>query len=117
MDEKERENQEKRQYYRVEYPDPLRPTVKIRKHAFEIVNISEKGVMFVVEKKTAFGRWVSGEVTFSDGETVGIEGKIVRKHKNNIGMFLTIKHIPYPKILSEQRMIARFTPEDNSSGE
>ena len=117
MDEKKRENQEKRRYYRVEYPASARPSLKIRKHEFEIVNISEKGVMFVADKKTAFGRWVSGEVTFSDGETMGIEGKVVRKHENNIGMSLTIKPIPYSRILSEQRLLARFKPDDDSSGE
>ena len=114
---KRKENQEKRRYYTVEYPASMRPSLKIRKHKFEIVNISEKGVMFVADKKTAFGRWVSGEVTFYDGQTMGIEGKVVRRHENNIGMCLTIKPIPYSRILSEQRLLARFKPEDDSSGE
>ena len=117
MDEKKREDQERRRYYRIEYPVSLRPTLKIRKHQFEVVNISEKGVMLVAEKKASFGRWVSGEITFSDGQTMGIEGEVVRKNENNIGIFLTIKSIPYSKILSEQRLIARFKPEDDSSGE
>ena len=60
---------------------------------------------------------MSGEVTFYDGQPIGIGGKIVRKHENNIGMFLTIKPIPYSRILSEQRFLARFKPEDDSSGE
>ena len=110
-------NQEKRRYYRIEYPVSLRPILKIRKHEFEVVNISEKGVMFLADKKMRFGRWMSGEVTFYDGQPIGIEGKIVRKHENNIGMFLTIKPIPYSRILSEQRFLARFKPEDDSLGE
>ena len=114
MDEKKSEREEKRRYYRIEYPASLRPTLKIRKHEFEVVNISEKGVMFWADKKIEFGRWVSGEVTFFDGQPIGIEGKIVRKHENNIGMFLTIKPIPYSRILSEQRFLARFKPEDAS---
>jgi len=114
MDEKKSEREEKRRYYRIEYPASLRPTLKIRKHEFEVVNISEKGVMFLADKKIEFGRWVSGDVTFFDGQPIGIEGKIVRKHENNIGMFLTIKPIPYSKILSEQRFLARFKPEDAS---
>ena len=111
MSEKKMGNQERRRYYRIEYPASMRPILKIRKHEFEVVNISEKGVMFLADKKIKFGRWVSGEVTFYDGQTVGIEGKIVRKYENNIGMFLTIKSIQYSKILSEQRLLARFKPE------
>ena len=115
MDEKiENEQKEKRKYYRVEYPATMRPTLKIRKHEFEVMNVSEKGVMFSIDKKLQFGRWVSGVVTFHDGQTVGIEGKIVREHENNIGMLLTIKSIPYSKILSEQQLLARFRPEDDS---
>ena len=117
MGERKMEDQEKRRYFRIDYPASMKPTIKIRKHEFEVVNISEKGVMFLAEKKIKFGRWVSGEVTFYDGQSMGIEGKIVRKYENNIGMFLTIKSIPYSRILSEQRFLARFKPEDVSSGE
>lgn len=117
MDEKKSEKQEKRRYYRIEYPASMRPTLKIRNHEFEVVNISEKGVLFLADKRTSFGRWVSGEVTFYDGQTMGIEGKVVRKYENNIGIFLAIKSIPYSKILSEQRLLARFKPENDSSGE
>ena len=117
MDEKKGKKQEKRKYYRIEYPASLRPTLKIRKHEFEIVNISEKGVMFLSDKKSRFARWVNGEVTFYDGQAIGVEGRIVWKHAENIGMFLMIKSIPYARILSEQRLLARFKPEDDSSGE
>jgi len=117
MDEKKTENEEQRKYYRIEYPASMRPTIKITKNEFEVVDISEKGVRFSVDEEMIFGRWVSAEVTFCDGETVTIEGRIVRKHENNIGMLLSIKAIPYSKILSEQRYLARFNPGDNSSGE
>ncbi len=90
--------------------------MKVRKHEFEVVNISEKGVMFLADGEAKFGRWVSGEVIFSDGQTVGVEGKIVRKRENNIGVFLTIKPIPYAKILSEQRLLARSNPGGISAG-
>ena len=117
MDGKRSEKQEKRRYYRIEYPALLRPTLKIRKYEFEVVNISEKGVMFLGDKKIKFARWVNGEVTFYDGQCIGVEGKIVWKYEGNVGMFLIIKSIPYAKILSEQRLLARFKPEDDSSGE
>jgi len=116
MDVKKRENQEKRKYFRIEYPASMRPILMVRKHEFEVVNISEKGVMFSADGEVKFGRWVNGQVTFSDGQTVSVEGKIVRKREKNIGMFLTIKSIPYSKILSEQRLLARFNPGDNFSG-
>ena len=117
MSEKKSEEQEKRRYYRIEYPASMRPILKIRKHEFEVMDISEKGIMFLADKKTRFGRWVSGEITFYDGQTIGIEGKVVWKHENDIGMFLNLKSIPYSKILSEQRFFARFKSEDDSSGE
>ena len=115
MGERKMEDQEKRRYYRIEYPASMKPTLKIRKHEFEVLNISEKGVMFLAEKEIKFGRWVRGTVTFNDSQTVGIEGKIVRNHGNNIGMFLTVKAIPYSRILSEQRLLAHFNLENNPS--
>ena len=117
MDDKKSESQEKRGYFRIEYPASIRPTLKIRKHEFEIVDISEKGVRFSADKEIKFGRWVTGNIAFYDGQTVGIEGRIAWKRGESIGMFLTVKSIPYPKILSEQRLLARFKPEDGSSGE
>lgn len=117
MGEKKDGNEERRRYYRIEYPAPMRPTLKIRKHEFQVLDISEKGVRFLKDKQVRFGRWVSGEVTFYDGQTMIIEGKIVRNQENNIGLFLTIKAIPYSKILSEQRLLARLKPEETSSGE
>ena len=113
----ENEQQEKRRYFRIEYPASIRPTLKIRKHEFEVVDISEKGVRFFADKKIKFGRWVTGNITFCDGQTVGIEGRIAWKRGESLGMFLTIKPIPYSKILSEQRLLARFKPEGASSGE
>lgn len=117
MDDKKSEQQEKRRYFRIEYPASIRPILKIRKHEFEVVDISEKGVRFSAEKEIKFGRWVTGNITFYDGQAIGIEGKIAWKRGESIGMFLTVKSIPYPKILSEQRHLARFRPEDDSSGE
>ena len=114
---KKSEHHEKRKYFRIEYPASIRPTLEIRKHEFEIVDISEKGVKFSAGKEIKFGRWVTGNVTFHDGQAIGIEGKIAWKRGESIGMFLTVKSIPYPKILSEQRHLARFRPEDDSSGE
>ena len=116
MDGKKSEQQEKRRYFRIEYPASIRPTLKIRKHEFEVVDISEKGVRFSADKKIKFGRWVTGNITFYDGQVVGVEGKIAWKREQTIGMFLTVKSIPYQKILSEQRLLARFKPEDGSSG-
>ena len=117
MDGKKSEPQDKRKYFRLEYPAPIKPTLKIRKYEFEVVDISEKGVRFSADKEIKFGRWVTGNITFYDGQAVGIEGRIAWKRGESIGMFLTIKSIPYPKILSEQRLLARFKPEDGSSGE
>ena len=117
MDDKKNEHQKKRKYFRIEYPASIRPTIKIRKHEFKVVDISEKGVRFFADKEIKFGRWVTGNITFHDGQAIGIEGRIAWKRGESIGMFLTVKSIPYPKILSEQRHLARFRPEDDSSGE
>ena len=116
-DDKKDEHQENRRYFRIEYPASIRPILKIRKHEFEVVDISEKGVKFFADKEIEFGRWVNGNITFCDGQAIGIEGRIAWKRGESVGMFLTVKPIPYPKILSEQRLLVRFEPEDASSGE
>jgi hypothetical protein len=117
VDDKKNEQQEKRKYFRIEYPAPIKPTLKIRKHEFEVEDISEKGVRFSADKKIKFGRWVTGNVTFHDGQAIDIEGRIAWKRGESVGMFLTVKPIPYPKIISEQRFLARFKPENGFSGE
>ena len=47
---KKSEHHEKRKYFRIEYPASIRPILKIRKHEFEVVDISEKGVRFSIKK-------------------------------------------------------------------
>ena len=114
MDKKEIENQEKRRHFRIEYPASMRPVLKVRKYEFEVLDISEKGIKFLVSEKVKLGRWVNGEITFYNDKPMGIEGKIMWEHEKNIGMMLNIKSIPYSKILSEQRLLARLKPEDDS---
>ena len=118
MDDKNREDQEKRKFFRIEYPASIRPTIKVRKHEFEVLDISEKGVRFFLEKEIKFGRWVNGNITFHDGKTISIEGRIAWKRGENVGMFLTVKAIPYTRIIAEQRLLSRFRPEneEGSSG-
>jgi len=103
------EHQDRRGLYRVTYPPEARPKLKIKSREFEVINLSEKGIRFLLDKQIEFTKWVRGRVTFQDGESLEVEGKIIWKKPDEIALSLLIIPIPYERVLKEQRyLINRF---------
>lgn len=114
------EHQERRKVYRVQYPPEARPKLTIRSREFEVINLSERGIRFQVQKQIQSAEWVRGKVTFHDGESLEVEGKIIWKKPDEIALSLLIIPIPYERILKEQRyLINRFGkyPEEEENQE
>jgi hypothetical protein len=96
--------QEKRRFFRLSYPPARRPTFKVRTHELEILEVSEKGLKFLNDKKIKLAEWVRGTITFHDGECLDVEGRTVRKEGDEIVLSL-IAPVPFPRILKEQRFV------------
>ncbi len=97
---------ERRRYFRIKYPEELRPTLRIRKHEFEVIDICERGLRFLNDKKAKFANWISATVTFFNGSCFKTEGRIIRKQKDEVALYL-IASIPYPLIVKEQQFLIR----------
>ena len=85
---KEYEGQEKRQHPRTVFESQDRPMLKIGLQEFEVIDISEKGVRFVNDKKVGSKGWVNGTIIFSDSRAIDIDGIIVRQESGNLGLHL-----------------------------
>jgi hypothetical protein len=79
---------EKREHPRTVFESQDRPRLKIGLQEFEVIDISEKGVRFVNDKKVGSKGWVNGTIVFSDARSIDIDGIIVRQESGNLGLHL-----------------------------
>ena len=82
------EGPERRQYPRTVFDSEDRPRLKIGVQEFEIIDISEKGVRFVNDKKVNSAGWINGTIIFPDSKSIDIDGIIVRQESGNLGLHL-----------------------------
>ena len=94
--------EQKREYYRVEYPLNDRPALLSKEGEFEIIDISEGGVKFKAENYRHFsvGDMLGLSIKFSDNYTFNCMGKIVRIDNENVAVN-NMHHIPLERIRSE----------------
>lgn len=103
MSELANQNDERRQNYRIIYPDTYRPSLVIRNTQFEIIDLSENGVRFKLKENVKLpGDLFHAEVRLHDDSSVEILGKIIRIGGEDAAMFMLVKKIPYQIILAEQ---------------
>ena len=79
---------ERRSYLRREFESKERPTLKIGKIEFEVIDISERGLKFINKQKINLEGWVSGTLTLTNSRSIAIDGIIIRKKNSEIGMHL-----------------------------
>ena len=79
---------EKRQHPRTVFDSENRPKLKIGLQEFDVINISEKGICFVNDKKIDTRGWVNGTIVFSDARAVDVDGIIVRQESGSVGLHL-----------------------------
>jgi len=94
---------EKRSHYRVVYSPNRRPWLVINGYAFEVADISQKGLRFLDHKDVVFGGKVEGKATFMDGDSIDIIGNIEWKKAEQTSLILsnTIPHSFIKKELSQ----------------
>jgi hypothetical protein len=90
MKNKKYEGPERRKSIRVTYPLDKRPVLKVGENEFEVADISEMGLRFFNDRKIEFQHRVCGTVKLLCGESVDVEGMIVRKKRVDIYMNVNI---------------------------
>ena len=89
---------QKRKYFRVHYPPGDRPKLVLVGNEFEVIDLSERGMRFYLGTK------IHGVITFHNGESVPIEGKIIRIQNGEVAVHLS-QCIPSDRIIEEQKDI------------
>lgn len=94
---------EKRSHYRVVYSPNRRPWLVIDGCAFEVTDISQKGLGFLNHKDVVLGGTIEGKATFTDGDSIDIVGNIEWKKAEQTSLFLsnTIPHSFIKKELTQ----------------
>jgi hypothetical protein len=103
MDTKPLSGRERRAYFRVVYPADQRPIIVIRNMQFVIIDICEIGIRFYNPDHLKLpGDIFQAVVTLHDEEPINIVGRIIRISDQEAAMMMTIRGIPYRKIITEQ---------------
>jgi hypothetical protein len=95
-----------REYYRITYPTTLRPKLLVQGHTFEVVDVCERGIRFLLGDASPpdVGYEIAGTVRFRRGETVEIRGAVLRLTNGEIAARLDAG-IPLRAVMEEQRFL------------
>ncbi|PKO00773.1 MAG: hypothetical protein CVU42_02790 [Chloroflexi bacterium HGW-Chloroflexi-4] len=100
------QNDERRQNYRIIYPETYHPNLIIRNNQFDILDLSETGVRFKLKENVKLpGDLFHAEVKLHNDSTVEVLGRIIRITGQHAAMFMVVKKIPYQIILAEQAFL------------
>lgn len=109
MDTKPLSGRERRAYFRVVYPTELRPSIVIRNNEYKIIDICEIGIRFYNPEHIRLpGDIFQAVVTLHDDDPVNIVGRIIRIADEEAAMMMTIRGIPYRKIIIEQAFLRQI---------
>ena len=105
-------SESKRKFFRIFYPNNDCPRLLLSGMSFNVIDVSEEGVRFIVKSVTGFtvGQSASGSVTFADGESFLIHGSVARVTDSDVSLNLK-RAIPLRKIMAEQRRLIEKYPK------
>ncbi len=86
MSEKEEKGKTDRKKPRIYFEPGKRPLLEIGKNKFEVEDISEVGLKFLVDSEISLTREIVGTVSFFKGDTVEIAGKLQWTRGNSVGV-------------------------------
>jgi hypothetical protein len=95
-----------REHYRIQYPTAARPRIVIDGRAYEVIDISERGVRFRVGEEFPFnvGDQLTGQVRFKRSDPVIVTGTVLRIAGREIAAKLETG-VPLKTMIEEQRYI------------
>ena len=112
MQNKKYTRENKREHFRIRYPIACRPGLRLLNCVFEVIDVSEHGIRFSGNKinQLQTEMEVSATITFSDGSSLKVHGRILRVDKKVVVMYIP-ESIPFVKIAAEQRFIKMNYPD------
>lgn len=98
--------EQRRSHFRIEYNALNCPILKLAGIEFNVLDLSEAGIRFSMDGFSGLKveMDISGSLTFRDGESFLLHGKVIRIDDNKVSLTLK-KPIPLRKIMSEQRAL------------
>ena len=98
--------EQKREYYRVEYPLNERPALLSMDDEFEVVDISEGGLKFKVDSNInlSVGDELGGTIKFSDNYTFVCKGKVIRIDDGKVAINYT-HNLPLERVRLEHLLL------------
>lgn len=109
----------KRQYVRIYYPldcpKKYLPELTIRYHTYQLLDISETGIRFLVPRMNLLSDDIlKGAIKFLDEVVIEFSGVVVRRTRDQIALKLIVG-IPYSYISSEQVRLRMLESEGEIS--
>lgn len=100
-----RSPEDRREFYRIEYPERGRPTIRAGDVSGTVLDCSERGVRYVADgrPKVARGNGLAAQIRFSDGSVIQIRGMVTRVEGSEVCVRVFSPGISLGLILSEQR--------------
>lgn len=109
MSDSTNQNTDRRENYRIIYPETYHPSLVIRNIQFDIMDLSETGLRFKLKENVKLpGDLFHAQVKLHDDSNVEILGRIIRISGQHAAMFMVVKKIPYQIILSEQAFLRQM---------
>ena len=102
---------QRRRYYRLQYPEVERPTVWFKARYYEVTEVSEGGVMILLGDGCAvrLGQSFVGVIQFQDGEINPIVGVVLRIDEGRMAVKLS-KGISLRRMMAEQIRLRKKYP-------
>jgi len=103
---------QKRDYFRLEYPNEYRPALRLQDRQYQVVDVSEYGIKFIAHEPGSFvvGQQLDGEIVFHDQDVCICRGKVIRLGKRSVILQLT-EPVPLHKIRSENIFLISQFPQ------
>ena len=100
-----RNPEDRREFYRIEYPERGRPAIRAGDVSGTVLDCSERGVRYVADDrpKVAQGDGLAAQIRFSDGSVIQIRGMVTRVAGSEVCVRVFSPGISLGLILSEQR--------------
>lgn len=98
----------RREYYRIPFPESDRPRVVVGTSISEVIECSERGLSYQpAAEAIGVGEVVEGRIRFPRGVELPIRGEVVRVGDDRISLELKGTGIPFAVIFQEQLHLRR----------
>lgn len=99
----------RRCFFRLRYPAPARPCLRTCGSLYDVTELSEKGLRFLVDQPdlfTAPDLVLDAVILFPCSNTCRVYGRVHRVEGNEVVVYLDAR-IPLSRMMAEQRRVVR----------